>query len=114
MESYIIKISDIACQQIKQQLKNRNTPDGYLRLGVNGSGCSGYKYLIKFDDTGPNQKDIYLNISDINIIIDKKSIIYLNNITLDWNKSLMKQGFEIINPLETSKCGCGKSVQLKQ
>ncbi len=105
--------SDIACQQIAQQLINRNTPSSYLRIGVQGGGCSGYKYFLQFEDKDPSNKDLIFKIGNIKIIIDKKSILYLNGSTLEWESTLLHRGFKIVNSNEISKCGCGMSVVFK-
>lgn len=112
MEDYKIYVSPVAAEQIKKQLNKRNTPDGYLRWGIKGSGCSGFSYVLEFEDACPRKKDIVFDIEGVKIIIDIKSITYLNGCTLDWEKSLLKQGFKFINSNEKSKCGCGSSFSV--
>lgn len=108
---YSFEISEQALNEIKKQLLNRNTPEAHLRIGVQGSGCSGFKYYLEFEDSPPNSsRDFEFGRNGISVLIDKKSIIYLDKSSLDWEVSLMKSGFKIINPNEISKCGCGKSV----
>jgi iron-sulfur cluster assembly protein len=107
-----IIISNVAAEQIKNQLLKRGTPDSYLRLGVKGGGCSGFSYALLFEDDPPKDKDIVFKLEGIQVIIDRKSMIYLNGCTLDWEKTLMNQGFKFINPNETSKCGCGTSFSV--
>lgn len=106
---YKISISVKAAEQIKLQLKKRGTPESYLRLGVKGSGCSGHSYFLQYEDSSPRAKDLVFDSEGINIIVDTKSIIYLNGSTLDWEKTLIHQGFKFINPQEKTKCGCGSS-----
>lgn len=107
---YKFFVSDEARKQIHNQLINRGTPSGYLRLGIKGGGCSGYQYFLQFEDNKPGIKDIVFIIEDISIIIDKKSILYLNNSILEWEKTLVHQGFKFNNPNVKSSCGCGASV----
>jgi len=109
---YQIHISNSALEQIKKQFAIRNTPNSYLRLGVRGGGCSGFSYALQYEDKDPSIKDLVFHFEEIKVVVDKKSIIYLNNCTLDWGKSLMYQGFKFINPNETSKCGCGTSFSV--
>lgn len=111
-KNYLINISLKAAEQIKQQLQKRNTPDAYLRLGVKGSGCSGFSYVLQFEDSLPRKQDILFLINDVNIIVDSKSLEYLNGCTLDWEKTLIKEGFKFCNPNEKSKCGCGNSFSV--
>lgn len=106
---YTISISEIAAEQVKLQLEKRSTPESYLRLGIKGGGCSGFSYVLRFEDDPPKDKDLVFDQHGIKIVVDKKSIVYLNGATLDWEKTLMKQGFKFVNPNEKSSCGCGHS-----
>jgi iron-sulfur cluster assembly protein len=96
-------------EQVKKQLTKRGTPDAYLRLGIRGGACEGFSYAIQFEDADPKDRDLLFEIEGVHILVDKKSIIYLNGCTLDYESSLMKQGFKFINPNEKSKCSCGNS-----
>lgn len=108
-----ICLSEAAANQIKLQLEKRGTPNASLRLGVKGGGCSGFTYILEFEDSQPRIKDEVSYQHNIKIVIDKKSLIFLNGSTLDWKKSLMNQGFKFINPNEESRCGCGLSFTVK-
>ncbi len=105
-------ISDLAASKIKDQLVKRNSPNANLRLGVKGTGCLGYSYFIEYDDSEPKVTDLIFNLKDVTIVIDKKSIVYLNNSVLDWRQSLMEHGFHITNPNASSSCGCSKSFSI--
>lgn len=106
---YQIFVSATAAEQIKLQLQKRKTPDAYLRLGIKGGGCSGYSYVIQFEDQPSQNKDLVFELEGIHLIVDVKSIIYLNNSTLDWEQTLLQHGFKFLNPQEKTKCGCGTS-----
>jgi iron-sulfur cluster assembly protein len=82
--------------------------EGGLRLGVLGGGCSGLSYSIKFD-TRPRERDRVFEFDGVRIFVDPKSFIYLNGMTLDYEQTLMHQGFNFINPNSTRSCGCGSS-----
>jgi iron-sulfur cluster assembly protein len=110
--SYQIFVSDLAAEQIKSHLSSRGTPKAYLRLGVTGSGCNGYSYLLQFEDAAPSSKDLVFEEKKVQLVVDKKSIIYLNGCTLGWEKSLLKTGYVISNPQEKSRCGCGHSFSV--
>jgi iron-sulfur cluster assembly protein len=101
-----------ASEQIKKQLIKRGTPDGYLRLGVKGGSCEGYENVIQFEDKPPRPKDLLFDLFGIKILIDPKSLVILNGSTLDFEKSVMSQGFKFINPNKKSECGCGKSFSV--
>ncbi|MGD0796579.1 MAG: iron-sulfur cluster biosynthesis family protein [Acidobacteriaceae bacterium] len=105
------------------------TPDaGGLRVGITGGGCSGLSYNIRFD-TQPRERDRVYAFSQthldpeateappirifvdppIRIFVDPKSFIYLHGMILDYEETLMRQGFNFINPHSTKSCGCGSS-----
>jgi iron-sulfur cluster assembly protein len=108
-KNYQVFVSALAAEQIKSQLAKRGTPEAYLRLGIKGGGCSGFSYVLQFEDSPPRTKDIVFDIEGVRVIVDGKSILYLNGCTLDWEKTLMHQGFKFCNPNEKSSCGCGHS-----
>ena len=85
--------------------------EGGLRLGVMGGGCSGLSYSIKFD-TRPRERDRIFTFDGVRVFIDPKSFIYLHGTTLDYEETLMRQGFNFINPNSTRSCGCGSSFSL--
>lgn len=107
-----IQLTPSAIQEIKSQLAKRETPNAYLRLGVKGGSCSGFTYVIQFEDDAPKERDIQLDIDGVKILVDPKSLAYLDGSTLDWKSSLMEQGFDFINPHVVSQCGCGKSFSV--
>ena len=83
--------------------------EGGLRLGILGGGCSGLSYSIRFD-TQPRERDrIFTYGGDVRVFIDPKSFIYLNGMVLDYEETLMRQGFNFINPNSKKSCGCGSS-----
>ena len=82
--------------------------EGGLRLGVPGGGCSGLSYAIKFD-TRPRERDRVYDFDGVRVFVDPKSFLYLHGMTLDYEETLMRQGFNFINPNSTRSCGCGSS-----
>lgn len=111
--TYNISISPKAAEQVKIQLTKRGTPGAYLRLGVKGGGCSGFSYVIQMEDEPPKEKDLLFEMEGVKVLVDKKSIIYLNGTVLNWEKTLLQQGFKFSNPNEKSTCGCGTSFSVK-
>jgi iron-sulfur cluster assembly protein len=107
--AYNISISPKAAEQVKIRLIKRGTPESYLRLGVKGGGCSGFSYVIQFEDNPPKEKDLLFEMEGVKILVDKKSILYLNGSILNWESTLIHQGFKFNNPNEKSTCGCGTS-----
>lgn len=105
-------VSDKAVVAIREQLKKRGTPAASLRVGVRGGGCSGFSYVIEFYDGEPRTRDIVYQFDDVRVLVDPKSLLYLNGATLEWEKTLLRQGFKFVNPNEKSNCGCGTSFQV--
>jgi len=98
-----------AQKHAKLQLERRGTPNAYLRLGINGSGgCAGYSYHIEWADE-KRSTDLEFTFDSLKVIVDPKSIILLNNSTLDYETKLVGGGFRFHNPAAISKCGCGES-----
>jgi iron-sulfur cluster assembly protein len=81
---------------------------GGLRLGVQGGGCSGLSYNIRFD-TQPRERDRIFAFGNLRLFVDPKSFIYLSGMVLDYESTLIKQGFNFINPNASRSCGCGSS-----
>jgi iron-sulfur cluster assembly protein len=105
-----VAVTPKAVAKIRAALaKEGIAPDqGGLRLGVQGGGCSGLSYNIRFDSQ-PRERDRIFQFEDVRIFVDPKSFIYLHGMTLDWEDSLMQQGFVFKNPNSTKSCGCGTS-----
>ncbi len=109
-----IAISQAATDAIAAQIKKRNVPGTSLRVGIRGGGCSGFSYVIEFYDGEPQARDVVYDLTStdgapVRVVVDKKSLLYLNGATLDWEKTLLRQGFKFANPNEKSNCGCGTS-----
>ena len=109
-----ITVSKKAVEAIKKQIQKRNVPGTALRVGVRGGGCSGFSYVIEFHDGEPHARDVVydLNAEDgttVRVVVDKKSLIYLNGSELEWEQTLLQQGFKFVNPQEKASCGCGHS-----
>jgi iron-sulfur cluster assembly protein len=109
-----LTVTPAAVDAMRGQLAKRGTPDAAIRVGIRGGGCSGFSYVIEFDDNPPRPQDLVLQFDDpgqatVRVYCDKKSIIYLAGSALDWEKKLMYQGFKFLNPQEATRCGCGHS-----
>src|SRR5512146_328631 len=79
--------------------------EGGIRLGVQGGGCSGLSYTVQFD-TQPRERDRVFQFGEVRVFVDPKSFIYLAGITLDYQETLMRQGFVFENPSAGKSCGC--------
>src|ERR1700726_600309 len=105
-----IQVTDKALAKVRGAMaKEGGSPEqGGLRLGIQGGGCSGLSYNIRFDSQ-PRERDRVYNFEDVRIFVDPKSFIYLHGMILDYEETLMRQGFNFINPHSTKSCGCGSS-----
>ena len=105
-----IKVSDSAAQRAQSFLENRGSGLG-LRLGVKTTGCSGLAYVIEFVDE-LNFDDEVFEDNGVKIIIDGKSLAYLDGTELDFAKDGLNEGFEFKNPNANGECGCGESFNV--
>ncbi|MFZ0393672.1 MAG: iron-sulfur cluster assembly accessory protein [Terracidiphilus sp.] len=105
-----VQLTERAVKKIRAAMaKEGISPDeGGLRIGVMGGGCSGLSYSIKFD-TRPRERDRVYEFDGVRVFVDPKSFLYLHGMTLDYEETLMRQGFNFINPNSTRSCGCGSS-----
>lgn len=78
-----------------------------LRVGVKGGGCSGFSYILGFDNK--NEKDDEYEINGLKVYMEKAHAIYLLGIEIDWVEGLNNRGFTFNNPNATESCGCGTS-----
>jgi iron-sulfur cluster assembly protein len=85
-----------------------STEQGGLRVGVQGGGCSGLSYAMRID-TQARDRDKVFEEFGARIFVDPKSFLYLNGTTLDFEETLMRQGFVLQNPNAERSCGCGSS-----
>ena len=112
-----LTVSAGAVEAIVRQMKKRGTMDAALRVGIRGGGCSGFSYVIEFHDGPPHARDRVLDYVSsegvpVRVVVDPKSLIYLNGSELDWEQTVMQRGFKFNNPQEKTKCGCGHSFTM--
>ena len=105
-----IKISDAAAKRARSFLDNRGKGVG-LRLGVKTTGCSGLAYVLEFVDE-LNPEDTVFEDNGVKIIIDGKSLVYLDGTELDFTKEGLNEGFQFNNPNANGECGCGESFNV--
>ena len=102
-----IELSDIAASRVQHFLDNRGKGIG-LRLGVKTTGCSGLAYVIEFvDEVGEN--DEVFESKGIKVVVDKKSLLFLDGTEVDFAKVGLQEGFQFKNPNAKNACGCGES-----
>lgn len=102
-----ITITDRAAKRVKTFLGKRGKGVG-VRLGVRSSGCSGLAYVLEFVDAVDEHDEVFED-HGVKIIIDPKSLVYLNGTELDFTKEGLNEGFKFNNPNVKNMCGCGES-----
>ncbi|RJX71772.1 iron-sulfur cluster assembly protein IscA [Vibrio sinensis] len=105
-----ITLTEAAASRVSTFLESRGKGLG-LRLGVKTTGCSGMAYVLEFVDE-LNEEDEVFDHAGVKIIIDKKSLVYLDGTELDYVKEGLNEGFEFNNPNAKSECGCGESFNV--
>ncbi len=105
-------LTEKAAEQVKRFREENQIADGvFFRVGVTGGGCSGFSYSLTFDDRFDDAKDSRYEQHGVDVVVDKKSALYLDGTTIDWHQSIEKQGFTFNNPNAVKSCGCGSSFQ---
>ena len=105
-----VTFTDSAARYIKSFLEKRGKGIG-LRLAVRTTGCSGLAYVLEFADEVAANDEVFEN-NDVTVIIDKKSLVYLDGTELDFTKEGLNEGFKFNNPNVKDECGCGESFTI--
>lgn len=107
----MIKVTDSAKQQAIQLMAADGKSGYFIRVGVEGGGCSGLMYQLDFDNE-MKEGDQAFEDNDIKVVVDKKSYLYLIGTTLDFSGGLNGKGFVFSNPNADRTCGCGESFSI--
>ena len=102
-----VTVTESAAKQVKKFLDSRGSGVG-LRLGVKTSGCSGMAYVLEFVDETAEEDEV-IEAHGIKVVIDPKSLVYLDGTELDYGKEGLNEGFQFNNPNVKNSCGCGES-----
>ena len=107
-----IHVTPLAKQKIISNLKRRGKGKG-IRVGVRTTGCSGMAYTLEYIDE-LNPKELYWigGESECMVVATIKDFAYLADLTIDWVRNGLNEGFEFINPIEKDRCGCGESFRV--
>jgi len=106
----MITITTQASKKVQQTLSKRGKGLG-IRIAVKTTGCSGLAYVLEYVDN-PNPEDIRLECEGCSLFVDPKSCVYVENMTIDYVRSGLNEGFEFRNPNERDRCGCGESFRV--
>jgi iron-sulfur cluster assembly protein len=105
-----VTLSEAAVKHVTKYLSRRGKGVG-VRLGVKTTGCSGLAYKLEYaDDVAP--EDVVFEDRGIKVLVDPKSLAYLDGMTLDYVREGLNEGFRFNNPNERDRCGCGESFRV--
>ena len=108
----MISLTEKAYEKVKSQLQKRGKGIG-IKLGVKTTGCSGLAYTMEYVDKYEDKVGV-INYAqkDFVVLVDAKSELYLNGLTMDWVRNGLNEGFDFKNPNEKDRCGCGESFRV--
>ena len=104
----LIKVTENASRKLNSLLQKQGRATGALRVAVIGGGCSGLQYKMDLVD-GPANRDIMVQSSDVRVVVDPKSALFVSGSLLDYSDDLQKGGFKVTNPNAVAHCSCGES-----
>jgi iron-sulfur cluster assembly protein len=113
-----VTITEKAASEVKRIVAEQKGADTgfpdvvYLRLRVVGGGCSGFQHKLDLDPTFNEKLDERFEFHGVPVVIDKRSLMYLEGVTVDFHDDLNARGFSISNPNAKSTCGCGSSFSM--
>lgn len=107
----MIKVTDTAKKQALRLMEDEGKDGYFIRVGVQGGGCSGLMYQLTFDNED-RDGDKAFEDNGIKVVVDKKSYLYLIGTTLDFSGGLNGKGFVFQNPNADRTCGCGESFSV--
>ena len=102
-----ITLTEAAADRVRSFMQNRGKGVG-IRLGVRTSGCSGMAYVLEFADE-QEENDVLFEDHGVTVLVDQKSLVYLDGTELDYGKEGLNEGFKFNNPNVKDSCGCGES-----
>jgi iron-sulfur cluster assembly protein len=112
-----ISVTEKAASEVKRIISEQQgvgaMPEKiYLRMRVVGGGCSGFQHKLDLDPQINEKLDEVFDFHGVPVVVDKRSLMYLDNVTVDFHDDLNKRGFSINNPGAKSTCGCGSSFSM--
>src|SRR5437667_8610896 len=108
----LVKVTENAARKLASLLEEKGKPEGALRLAVVGGGCSGLQYVMDLVD-GPKERDILVPISNVRLVIDPKSALFVSGSVLDYSEDLQKGGSKLTNPNAVAHCPCAHKFAVR-
>jgi iron-sulfur cluster assembly protein len=117
-KSMAITLTEKAAKEVKRIVAEQNGEGQaqgqeklYLRMRVVGGGCSGFQHKLDLDQTLTPGDEVF-EFHGVPVVVDKRSLMYLGDVTVDFHDDLNRRGFSINNPSAKSTCGCGSSFSM--
>ena len=107
----MIYLTENSAKILTETMQTESPSPEYVRFGVKAGGCSGFTYTIDFDSR-PRKFDLEFESCGINVLVDKKSHLYIKETTIGWSNELQDKGFKFDNPHAKGACGCRTSFQI--
>lgn len=107
----MLQLTDVAATKVAEFLTKHKRPEALLRVRVVGGGCSGFQYQLALDDES-RDGDQVIEQNGVKMLVDERSLPYLDGTEIDYVEDLMGAGFRFNNPNAVSNCGCGESFQV--
>lgn len=109
-----VHITPRAAEEVQRVIAEQNFPaeTTWLRIGAKGGGCSGFSYVLDFEQTEPTEFDLTFEENGVRMVIDKKSEFFMGGTIVDFKDGLLDRGFVFQNPSATGSCGCGTSFSV--
>ena len=104
----LVKLTPSAARKVSTLLDKQGRVNGVLRVAVVGGGCSGLQYKMDLQD-GPANRDFLVRSSNVNVVMDPKSALFVSGSLIDFSDDLQKGGFKVTNPKAAAHCSCGES-----
>ncbi len=112
-----ITLTEKAAGEVKRIISEQQQAGGapekiYLRMRVVGGGCSGFSHKLDLDPQVNEKLDDVTEIHGVPVAIDKRSLMYLDGVQVDFHDEISRRGFSISNPNAKTTCGCGSSFSM--
>jgi iron-sulfur cluster assembly protein len=108
-----ITITDQAAELVKNTMAEIETEDPHLFIYVAGGGCSGLQYGMAVSEGEPEIDDVVVYDNGVKIVVDGKSVKYLDGAVINYKEDGLMSGFKIVNPNAEKSCGCGSSFSVE-
>lgn len=109
----MIDVTPVAVEKIQHHIQRRGRGLG-IRVGVRTTGCSGLAYTLEYVDQEQGREHCvaHYDVRGVRVYVKPEHLVYLDGMTIDYQKRGLNEGFEFINPQERDRCGCGESFRV--